>query len=167
MFWPGIQDVEEECRLTQDSKASREGRNITEVRQFLKSALKSAFKNKLTFLLVRCWTVCKVIGTSENGLSQRPGRVCRSFWKCNFKQRMNVYQAVRWIDCSRLRDNWYWYPPHWKDQVLENMYSGIQRLQMEVSRQLVSISDSTILSSRVQGDTINILVTIHLKTLCG
>lgn len=157
MFWPGIQDVEEECRLTQDSKASREGRNITEVRQFLKST----FQNKLTFLLARCWTVCKVIGTSENGLSQRPGRVCRSFWKCNFKKRMNVYLAVRSIDRSSLRDIWYWYPYPWKDQVLENMYSGIQRLQMEASRQLVSISDSTILSSRVQGDTINILVTIH------
>ena len=78
---------------------------------------------------------------------------------------MNVYQVVRWTDCSRLRDNWYWYPPHWKDQVLENMNSGIQRLQMEASRQLVSISDSTILSSRVQGDTINLLVTIHKNTL--
>ena len=33
----GIQDIEEECRLTQDTKASRDARNITEVRRVIKN----------------------------------------------------------------------------------------------------------------------------------
>ena len=52
MLSSGIQDIEEECRLTQDSKASRDSRNITEVRKVIRKAGRINIPSSLTFYQV-------------------------------------------------------------------------------------------------------------------